>query len=185
MAQDTALQQLVVGLIRKQTECILLDPYANAFYDDETKVGHWQSDLTDMKPGVHERKWEIDSLCYPIRLAYHYWKITGDTTPFDENWQRAVQATEKVFREQQRKTGLGPYKFQRRTAHASDTQPMEGYGYPAKPVGLICSAFRPSDDATLYPFLIPANFFAVVSLRQAAVLSGADFRGQNNSRFAT
>ena len=28
--------------------------------------------------------------------------------------------------------------------------------------------FRPSDDATVFPFLVPANFFAVVSLRQAA-----------------
>ncbi len=44
------------------------------------------SDNTDMKPGVHERKWEIDSLCYPIRLSYGYWKETGDTAPFDDNW---------------------------------------------------------------------------------------------------
>jgi hypothetical protein len=28
--------------------------------------------------------------------------------------------------------------------------------------------FRPSDDATIFPFLVPSNFFAVVSLRQAA-----------------
>jgi meiotically up-regulated gene 157 (Mug157) protein len=28
--------------------------------------------------------------------------------------------------------------------------------------------FRPCDDATVFPFLIPSNFFAVVSLRQAA-----------------
>jgi meiotically up-regulated gene 157 (Mug157) protein len=45
---------------------------------------------------------------------------------------------------------------------------MRGYGYPVKPVGLICSAFRPSDDATIFSFLIPSNFFAVTSLRQAA-----------------
>nr|WP_315824737.1 glycoside hydrolase family 125 protein [Paraflavitalea speifideiaquila] len=73
-----------------------------------------------------------------------------------------------TFRDQQRKTGNGNYKFQRHTAVATDTLPMNGYGYPVKPVGLICSAFRPSDDATVFSFLIPSNFFAVVSLRQAA-----------------
>jgi uncharacterized protein len=46
--------------------------------------------------------------------------------------------------------------------------PLGGYGYPAKPVGLIFSMFRPSDDATIFPFLIPSNFFAVVSLKQMA-----------------
>jgi meiotically up-regulated gene 157 (Mug157) protein len=30
--------------------------------------------------------------------------------------------------------------------------------------------FRPSDDATLFPFLIPSNFFAVVSLKQASTM---------------
>ena len=35
-------------------------------------------------------------------------------------------------------------------------------------MGLIYSIFRPSDDATIFPFLIPSNYFAVVSLRQAA-----------------
>jgi meiotically up-regulated gene 157 (Mug157) protein len=121
-----------------------------------------------MQPGVHERKWEIDSLCYPIRLAYHYWKKTGDAKPFDAQWQQAVKATLQTFRAQQRKDGLGPYHFQRNTTNSTDTQPMKGYGYPIKPVGLICSAFRPSDDATLYSFLVPSNFFAVVSLRQAS-----------------
>jgi meiotically up-regulated gene 157 (Mug157) protein len=131
-------------------------------------VGEWKSDLTAMQPGVHERKWEIDSLCYPIRLAYHYWKKTGDARPFDAQWQQAIKATLQTFREQQRKDSLGPYKFQRVTEKATDTQPMHGYGYPVRPNGLICSAFRPSDDATLYAYLIPSNFFAVTSLRQAA-----------------
>lgn len=162
------LQQLIAGVINRQTRCILKDPYANAFYDDDTKVGEWKDDLTAMKPGLHERKWEIDSLCYPIRLAYHYWTITGDTKPFDENWKKAIQATLKVFKEQQRKDGHGPYTFQRTTAWATDGVPLGGYGYPVKPVGLICSMFRPSDDATIFPFLIPSNFFAVTSLRQAS-----------------
>jgi hypothetical protein len=166
--QDPALKQLIAGVINRQTACVLKDPYANAFYNDPEKRGEWATDHTDMKAGVHERKWEIDSLCYPIRLAYHYWKKTGDTSPFTGEWKNAVLATLQVFRDQQRKTGNGPYKFQRTTPHATDTLPMSGYGYPVKPVGLICSAFRPSDDATVYSFLIPSNFFAVTSLRQAA-----------------
>lgn len=166
--EDTALQHLIAGVINRQTQYILKDPYANAFYNDPQKKGEWTSDHTDMKPGVHERKWEIDSLCYPIRLGYHYWKKTGDTNPFGADWKKAMLTVYKVFREQQRKESLGPYKFQRTTQFATDTLPMNGYGYPVKPVGLICSAFRPSDDATVYSFLIPSNFFAVASLKQAA-----------------
>jgi meiotically up-regulated gene 157 (Mug157) protein len=165
---DKPLQDLVAGVINRQTRCILKDPYANAFYHDDNKVGEWKTDKTDMKPGLHERKWEIDSLCYPIRLAHNYWKITGDTAPFDGEWQKAIRETLKVFKDQQRKDNLGPYHFQRQTTQPTDSLPMAGYGFPVKPVGLICSAFRPSDDATIYPFLVPSNFFAVVSLRQAA-----------------
>ena len=165
---DKPLQQLVAGVINRQTRCILKDPYANAFYKDDHKTGEWKTDVTDMKRGVHERKWEIDSLCYPIRLAHGYWKATGDTAPFDEPWLRSIGLILKTFREQQRKDGKGPYKFMRRTEIATDTVPGRGYGNPAKPVGLIHSMFRPSDDATIFPFLVPSNFFAVVSLRQAA-----------------
>lgn len=170
---DPGLHQLIAGVINRQVKCILKDPYANAFYKDENKVGEWKDDITDMKPGLHERKWEIDSLCYPIRLGYHYWKITGDTAPFDAEWKQAIAAILKTFREQQRKDGLGPYHFQRKTAWATDGVPMSGYGYPVKPVGLIYSAFRPSDDATIYGFLVPSNFFAVVSLQQAAEMVNA------------
>ncbi len=173
MKQDEPLRQLIAGVIRRQAQCINLDPYANAFYKDATKVGEWKDDQTAMKPGLHERKWEIDSLCYPIRLAYHYHKMTGDTKPFGAEWQRAMQLVVSTFREQQRKTGKGPYKFERRTSWATDGVPMGGYGYPARPNGLICSMFRPSDDATVFPYLVPANFFAVVSLRQLAQLWAA------------
>src|SRR5690349_12454491 len=169
MKEDKNLKQLIAGVIHRQTFCILKDPYANAFYKDENKVSEWKhTDITDMKPGIHERKWEVDSLCYPIRLAYHYWKISGDVSPFDSGWVSGIEATLRTFKEQQRKNGKGPYTFQRTTAWATDGVPLAGYGYPVKPVGLICSIFRPSDDAAIYPFLVPANFFAVVSLRQAA-----------------
>ncbi len=165
---DEHLRELIRGVINRQVKCIHLDRYANAFYKDESKISEWKSDLTEMKPGVHERKWEIDSLCYPVRLAHQYWKLTGDTTPFDDAWEESIRLILKTFKEQQRKHGPGPYTFQRTTAWATDGVPLGGYGYPVKPVGLICSMFRPSDDATIFPFLIPSNFFAVVSLRQAA-----------------
>jgi meiotically up-regulated gene 157 (Mug157) protein len=166
--KDEKLKKLIEGVIRRQTNYILHDPYANAFYKDDTHISEWKSDKTDMKPGVHERKWEIDSLCYPIRLAYHYWKITGDTAPVGKQWQTALALVVKTFREQQRKKEKGPYRFQRNTTQPLDTLTLGGYGNPVNPVGLICSSFRPSDDATTYPFLIPSNFFAVRSLRQAA-----------------
>ncbi|GAA4806791.1 glycoside hydrolase family 125 protein [Olivibacter ginsenosidimutans] len=166
--EDKHLADLIAGVINRQTDYVLKDPYANAFYDDPEKVGEWAKDKTDMRPGVHERKWEIDSLCYPIRLAYHYWKETKDTTPFNAVWKEAIQNILKTFKEQQRKDGNSPYHFERVTGRATDTLPMDGYGYPVKPVGLICSSFRPSDDATVLSFLIPSNFFAVVSLKQAA-----------------
>lgn len=168
LREDTDLQHLIAGVINRQTRCILKDPYANAFYKSENKVSEWDSDLTDMKPGVHERKWEIDSLCYPIRLAHGYWTATADSSPFNSDWRDAIALTLQTFKEQQRKTGRGPYHFMRKTEIQTDTVPGRGYGNPAKPVGLIYSMFRPSDDATIFPFLVPSNLFAVISLRQAA-----------------
>lgn len=164
--KDKALQQLIAGVINRQTKCILKDPYANAFYKDENKISPWRTDNTDMKPGVHERKWEIDSLCYPIRLAHSYWKTTNDTSVFDADWLRAMKLIVKVFKDQQRYNDDGPYSFQRKTDNPSDSLPMNGYGYPIKPNGLICSSFRPSDDATVYAYLIPSNFFALSALKQ-------------------
>lgn len=169
-SQDKKLQSLLAGVVNRQTQCVLLDPYANAF-NKELVPGEWMSDKTDMKPGLHERKWEIDSLCYTVRLAYHYWKTTGDTSIFGRDWQKAATLIVDTFRVQQRKGGLGPYKFERETTRQLDTLSNDGYGRPLKPVGLINSAFRPSDDATTYGFLIPSNLFAVTSLKQLAEIS--------------
>lgn len=170
--EDKQLQQLIKGVINRQVKCILKDPYANAFYKDEKKISEWKStDVTDMKPGIHERKWEIDSLCYPIRLAHGYWEATGDSSPFDERWVEAMKLVVKTFKEQQRFNGQGPYTFQRNTSWATDGVPLSGYGYPVKPNGLICSMFRPSDDATIFPYLIPSNWFAAASLERLIKIS--------------
>lgn len=180
--KDKHLQDMIAGVINRQFKYILKDPYANAFYKDENKRGEWKDDKTDMQPGIHERKWEIDSLCYPVRLSYHYWKTTGDTTPFTDKWKEAALLIRKTFIEQQRKNGDGPYKFERTTSWATDGVPLGGYGYPVKPVGLICSMFRPSDDATIFPFLIPANFFAVVSLQQLAEIFNAVYKDADTAK---
>lgn len=168
--EDEQLRLLVAGVINRQVKCIQIDPYANAFThgDEESE---WKKDYTVMKPYVHERKWEIDSLCYPVRLAYHYWKTTGDTSVFDMEWQKAMALILQTFKEQQRKEGKGPYRFQRMTPRQSDTMNVDGWGHPVCPVGMIVSCFRPSDDATVFGFLIPSNLFAVTSLRQLAEIS--------------
>ncbi len=165
--EDEGLRRLIAGVINQQFKLIAIDPYANAFNDGPTG-GEWMSDHTDMRPEVHERKWEIDSHCYPIRLAYAYWKETGDCSVFGPHWLEAIRLTLQTFREQQRFDGHGPYYFQRRTERQLDTKCCDGMGAPVKPCGLIASSFRPSDDATTYEFLIPSNFFAVSVLRKAA-----------------
>ena len=164
---DEKLRKMVRGTILRQLKCICIDPYANAFNFGPTG-SEWESDYTTMTPYLHERKYEIDSLCYPIRLAYYYWKVTGDTTIFGDLWMEAVSKILKTFREQQRKGDKGPYRFMRNTNRQYDTVCNDGYGNPVKPVGLISSVFRPSDDATVFLFLVPSNFFAVSSLRKIA-----------------
>ncbi|MBO7654747.1 MAG: glycoside hydrolase family 125 protein [Kiritimatiellae bacterium] len=170
MKDDPAIQRLIRGVVLRQFACIRIDPYANAFNKGPTG-GEWQSDMTKMKKELHERKYEIDSLCYPVRLAYAYWRITGDTSIFDAKWEETIKLVLKTFRDQQRKTSrFSPYTFQRRTAAMHDTVSNHGHGHPANPVGLIASTFRPSDDCTIFPFLVPSNFFAVDILRKASVI---------------
>ena len=167
---DKELKSMLAGTINRQFKSIIIDPYANAFLDpmDPDPDHQWMEDITDMKVELHERKWEIDSLCYPLRLAYAYWKETGDDSIFDAEWLQAMTNILKTFKEQQRKDGVGPYSFQRKTERALDTLNNGGLGAPVNPVGLIVSCFRPSDDATTLQFLVPSNFFAVTSLRKAA-----------------
>ena len=162
---DARLKALIEGVVRRQTRSILIDPYANAFNFGPTG-SPWAKDRTAMKPELHERKWEIDSLCYPVRLAHGYWKQTGDGSCFDANWRQAAALIVRTFREQQRLHDRGPYTFQRVTAVPSDSLPGNGYGNPTRPCGMIHSAFRSSDDACIFPFLICSNLFAVTALDQ-------------------
>ncbi len=173
--QDPALAKLIAGLIHRHAQCILLDPYANAFRRNLTDPPlDWAvKDATDHKPGVGERKWEVDSLCYPLRLAIGYWRATGDTAPFDSEWVAAAKLVVATFKEQQRLEGRGPYHFQRSAKNPTDSVILDGYGAPTRPNGMIHSIFRPSDDSCTYPLFVPANLFAAAVLQQLAPLAAA------------
>ena len=165
--EDPQLKKMIAGVIRRQFKCICIDPYANAFNVDPVGAAN-KTDWPSANPYVFERKWELDSHCYPIRLAYEYWKKSGDDSVFDSIWHEAIRKMLAVMREQQRKDGPGRYRFLRITDRQLDTKCVVGKGNPVNPVGLIASAFRPSDDATTFEFLVPSNFMAVSSLRKAA-----------------
>ena len=147
------LRQAMVGLIHRQARCIQIDPYANAFNRDFT---------------IWERKYELDSLCYPVRFAFNYWRATGDRSGFDTEWFDAARLIVATMREQQRPGGTesGPYRYTGPHASANN-----GWGNPIRPVGLIVSVFRPSDDPTRYSFLVPSNLFALTSLSQLSVIA--------------
>ena len=108
--EDPALQKMIAGVIRRQLKLINIDPYANAFNVAPTGA-HNKTDFPQADPMVFERKWEIDSLCYPNRLAYEYWKVTGDTSIFDEHWMAAIENILRTFREQQRNEGVGTVHY--------------------------------------------------------------------------
>lgn len=181
--EENALKKFFQGLINRQVDCVLLDPYANAFFKDKTRVTYWKDDKPTPKPGVHERKWEIDSLCYVVRLSYNYFKETGNTSIFDNDWQKAMRLIVKTLRAEQRKYEDSSYYFIRKSENHSVTAAFRGKGRPVKPVGLICSIFRPSDDGTIFPFLVPSNLFAAESLWQlseifADVIKDAGFANE-------
>lgn len=158
------LADLLVSLSQKQFTYILIDPYANAF-NKEANGACWSKDKTEMSPYVWERKYEIDSLCFPVQLAYLIWKNTGKTTQFDSNFLNGVKKIVSVFKIEQYHEEKSNYRFIREGSFYNDTLSREGKGSLVKSgIGMTWSGFRPSDDACTYGYLIPSNMFAVVVL---------------------
>ncbi len=164
--KDKKIKNLLKGLINRQAKCVIRDPYANSFYKDLSRVSAHNKDIPTPIAGVHEQKWEVDSLCYVIRLSYHYYKLTGDNSIFDQTWIQSSKIIYDTFLTEQRKDGESPYTFVRKGTAMVDAPVFSGTGRPIKPNGMICSMFRPSDDATMYPYLIPSNIFAAISMKQ-------------------
>jgi len=183
---DPALRNLLAGVVNRQAACIRIDPYANAF-NHGPSGGHWQSDHTAMKLELHERKYELDSLCAVLRLACGYWEATGDSAPFDAAWMTSIDLIVQTITAQQRGTSADEppaYSFQRSTSTSTDTLPLGGRGQPARTCGLSKSHFRPSDDAHHLPFPIAANAMAVAWLQRTATLLRAIAQPQRAQRLA-
>ncbi|TDO48623.1 hypothetical protein EV643_107253 [Kribbella sp. VKM Ac-2527] len=162
-ADDPALQDVLIGVLHRQLEYVAIDPYANAFNKEANGAGH-TTDETEMSPWVWERKYEIDSLCYPIELAYRLWRITGRADVIDDRFRTAVGAILDLWTVELDHEERSQYRFQRHDEAATDTLVREGRGRLTRPTGMSWSAFRPSDDATEHGFNVPGNMFASVVL---------------------
>lgn len=161
--EDKGIADMIEGLIERQFRYILIDPYANAFNEGANSYGH-QSDLTEMKPEIWERKYEIDSLCFPIQLSYLLYKNTGRTSQFNETFKKAVDVIMDVWKTEQNHEENSPYLFERLDCRQLDTLSRSGKGPVHKYTGMTWCGFRPSDDACTYSYLVPSNMFAVVVL---------------------
>ncbi len=167
--ESEEISNLIEGIIKKQMYCINLDPYANAFMKNLDDESIWANDGVTMLPGVWERKYEIDSLCFPFKLAYDYWKATGNDKIFDDAFRKAAENVYNVFRTEQYHETKSEYRFERQECPYIDSLSRHGKGaYVEDGVGLIWSGFRPSDDGCVYGYLIPSNMFAVVILEELA-----------------
>lgn len=162
--EDPELQKILEGVIAKQAEFVCIDPYANAFNESASGVGH--QDDTILNDHVWERKYEVDSLCAPLYLGYVYWKTTGIDRIFTKEYYDMIQAIVDTFTVEQDHAG-SPYYFRRYDCVKTDTLPGKGLGRPVNVTGMTWSGFRPSDDCCSFGYLIPANMMAVCALRYA------------------
>ncbi|MGT2933134.1 glycoside hydrolase family 125 protein [Streptococcus catagoni] len=160
--EDKGIQKIIAGLVKRQFRYICVDPYANAFNEEENGKGH-QNDHTQMNPWIWERKYEVDSLCYPVQLAYLLYRETGSTEHFNEDFHKGITLILDLWTVEQ-DHAKSPYLFERDTWRKEDTLTHQGKGTPVKVTGMTWSGFRPSDDACQYGYLIPSNMFASVVL---------------------
>lgn len=172
--EHDGLKKLFIGLINRQVFCILHEPYANAF--NKTANGQkWDNDITKDSPWVWERKYEIDSLCFPVRLIYKYWKKSNDSSFFNDEIKNMFYKIIETWKIEQNHFENSDYSFQRLNCSPTDTLPNKGLGDLVSYTGMTWSGFRPSDDACKYNYLIPSNMFAAVVLGYISEISETIF----------
>lgn len=164
LAKDAQVAEVIEGVIRRQLMYIEIDPYANAFNEEANGKGH-TGDLPPNGPWVWERKYEIDSLCYPIRLMYLYWKETGNDAFVKETLEKSVETILNVWTTEQHHFEKSEYRFTRPNVKKPwSTIHNNGMGNPVVYTGMTWSGFRPSDDGCQYGYLTASEMFAVVVL---------------------
>lgn len=157
-ADDKDVKELIEGVIRKQFQLITIDSYANAFMHDENQHSQWEGKVeTDHLPKiVWERKYELDSLCYPFFLSYKLYEFTKDISIFDKSFINAFDVMIETIQKERNHSQKSSYYFIR--------PPKEDVGRntnPKEEKGLVWSGFRPSDDACEFHYHIPDNMFLV------------------------
>jgi hypothetical protein len=164
---------MLVGVVRRQHELIAHDPYTNAFKVRPGPGGRhrrdrWGSRAAD--PAVWERKYEIDSVCFPFQLTARLHEITARPELLTGAFPAAAAAALRTLRTEQDHHTRSDYRFVRPGGGALNTLPRDGLGTPVGHTGLTWSGFRPSDDATTYGYNIPANLHAAAALGDLAGL---------------
>ena len=160
----SSVQMLIKGLLKKQFTYILLDPYANAFNREANGNGH-VLDLDKQSPWVWERKFELDSLCYPLWLLTRYYEKTGDNTCMDGLFFQAFDRIVEIFKTEQNHAKNSSY-YHEMTTRTQDY--WCGRGTPVSNGGLVWSGYRPSDDKCKYGYYLPGNMFIVSVLTKLA-----------------
>lgn len=163
--------RLVKGLVRRQMRYILRDPYANAFNFEPNGKGHPEDETDRKDPIVFERKFELDSLCYPIFLACNYCDKTGDGSIFDKTFFEACGRVLDTFETEQRHHERSEYFHYRPTEAPELSVPGHGRGGRCAVTGMVWSGYRPSDDPCTYAYFIPGNMFVAVTMRRLAQVS--------------
>lgn len=167
MISDEIVDNALSGLIEKQAEQILTDAYANAF-NRNGDYSCYSKDKTIMGPYIWERKYEVDSLAFPVMLLHKYYKATHSERIFTDTVKRALARILEVWETEQYHEEKSPYTFERDSELVSETLQNAGKGTPVAYTGMTWSGFRPSDDACAYHYLVPSNMLAVSALKKIA-----------------
>ena len=183
--KDKEIHNLILGAINTQAEFVIGSPYCNAFQPPPPSglAPSSNGGEDDVHPifepsFVFECKYELDSLAAFLSLTNQFHSHTGSTEFLTKRWYEALDTLMGVLDAQSQptfdETGMyqrNDYTFQRRTNTGTETLNLGGIGNPLNGgTGLVRSAFRPSDDATILGFLIPANAMMCVELKRSATI---------------